>query len=48
MIPIPASHTHGAFRRGSMLLASCLARVAVAMVGVVAIWLTTAWALGWL
>lgn len=36
-----------AIRRGSLLLASCVARAGVALIGVVAIWAGTAWALGW-
>lgn len=44
----PASQPRRLFRRGSLLLTSCLVRSSVALVGVALIWLGTAWALGWL
>lgn len=48
MISIPAPHSRSSLRRGSLLLASCAARVAVALLGVGGIWMLTAWALGWI
>ncbi|HLU00249.1 MAG TPA: hypothetical protein VKZ70_10960 [Burkholderiaceae bacterium] len=48
MNPIaPATPSRRFDRRASILLASCATRLGIALAAVAAIWLCTAWALGW-
>lgn len=48
MIPTATGVSSRTFnRRPSLLLASSLARIGVASVGVVVIWAGTGWAMGW-
>jgi len=44
IVPASSSRRH---KRVSLLMASSLTRIAVALAAVLAIWLGTAWALGW-
>jgi len=48
MIPAaPGSTVRSSARRPSLLLASSASRVALALLVVAFIWLTTGWAMGW-